>query len=61
MFNLCFQTLTIEVKLSGQTKQLQAEMKASRFNNYLHQGGCVCRCVIHCVNMMAQKVLNEFC
>lgn len=32
---------------------------ASRFNNYLDEGGCVCRCVS--VNTMAQKVLNEFC
>lgn len=37
MFHLCFQRSNIEVKLTGQTKQLQAETKASRFNNYLEE------------------------
>lgn len=54
MFNLCFQRSNIEVKLTGQTKQLRAETKASRLNNYLEEE-------VVSVNTMAQKVLNEFC
>lgn len=58
MFNLCFQRSNIEVKLTGQTKQLQAETKASRFNNYLEEEVVFAGVS---VNTMAQKVLNEFC